>query len=135
MANSEELAERLLRRFKGVPGFTLEDAEELVLEAMQVHGFTPDADVPAGKQRLILLYASAVGASQIAMSVAHYFKYQDGEEAVDKSMIADNYRKLARDLKADYDEEKALESGSGFYVMKRLDRPITSPPRRGRWLR
>lgn len=130
MANSTELAERLLRRFKGVPGFTLDDAMELVLEAKQVHGYAPDALIPSHKQRLILLYATVEGANQIAMSVAHYFKYSDGEESVDKSMIADNYRKLARDLKADYDEEKSLETGSGFHVMKRIDRPLTMPARR-----
>ena len=134
MATQAELAERLLKRFKGVPNYELSDASDAVSDAMQVHGLAPTVDVPASKQRLILLYAQSESAYQIAFSVAHYFKYTDGEESVDKSMIADNYRKLARELKDDYDDEKISEGGSGFSLMPRIDRPITSPPRRRRYL-
>ncbi|MEK3887258.1 hypothetical protein [Bacillus sp. FSL K6-3431] len=134
MATQVELAERLLKRFKGVPNYELTDAMDSVGDAMQVHGFALTADVPADKQRLVLLYAQSESAFQIAFSVAHYFKYTDGEESVDKSMIAENYRKLARELKDDYDAEKVSESGSGFSLMARVDRPLTTPPRRRRYL-
>lgn len=127
--SAQELAERLLRRFKGVPGFTPEDANELIEDAMQAHGYAPTASVSADKVNIVLLYAQTQGAWQVAFSVAHYFKFTDGEESVDKSMVSENYRKLARDLQADYDAEQARLNGSKFRIMKRIDRPITSPPR------
>lgn len=112
----EELIERLLRRFKGVPNFNEEDAIDLVDEALSIHEDDASAD-------LALLYAQYQGAWQIAMSVAHYFKFSDGEESVDKSMLADNYRKLAQDFELKYESEKGKQHGNNFHVMPRPDRP------------
>lgn len=126
MANIDELAERLLRRFKGVPNFDITDAEELVEESLAVHGFS--ANIPADKETLVLLYAQKEGAWQIALSVAHYFKFTDGEESVDKSMIADNYRRLARDFDVEYETEQGRLHGNNFRIMPRIDRPNTTPP-------
>ena len=50
MADRNALIERLYRRFKGVPNFTLEDAEALIDEALEAH----DSSAP---DSLILLYA------------------------------------------------------------------------------
>lgn len=139
MATKTELAERLAQRMKGVPNFDIEDAQELVDESIRYHGLDPSADVPSDKETLVLLYAQIQGAWQIAFSVAHYFRFTDGEESVDKSMIADNYRRLAKDLQNDYDVEKGKLSGNNFRIMKRIDRPITTPPTgesgRSRWRR
>ncbi len=132
MATNEELAERLIRRFKGVPNFNITDAQELVDESLHVHGLDASADVPADKEAIVMLYAQFQGTRQIAYSVAHYFKFTDGEESVDKSMIADNYRNLAKDLQADYETEKGRSFGSNFRVMRRVDRPQTTPPTGGR---
>src|SRR5690625_3390941 len=132
MAARDELAERLLRRFKGVPNFDITDAQELVDESLHVHGLDASADVPTDKETVVLLYAQFQGTRQIAYSVAHYFKFSDGEESVDKSMIADNYRKLAKDLQEDYEAEKGREFGSNFRIMRRVDRPHTTPPTGGR---
>lgn len=121
MTDKEEMIERLSRRFKGVPNFDAQDATELVDEALSLHD--KDASVD-----LVLLYAQYQGAWQIAFSVAHYFKFTDGEESVDKSMLADNYRKLAKDLQTRYDSERAKIFGNNFRVMQRIDRPITTPP-------
>lgn len=131
MATNLELAERLVKRFKGVPNFDITDAQELVDDALQVQGLDLSADVPGDKTNLVLLYAQAEGAWQIALSTAHYFQYQDGEESVDKSMISEQYRKLAKDLRAEYDAVKVRESGAGFYIAARIDRPHTTPPSGG----
>jgi len=130
MATKAELAQRLYRRFKGVPNFEYIDAEELVEDSLKEHGFKPSDVVPSDKETLILLYAQYNGAWQIALSVAHYFKFADGEEQVDKSMVADNYRKLAKDLQDDYESEKGKLFGNNFRIMKRIDRPLTMPARR-----
>src|SRR5690625_4729097 len=115
MATHSELAGRLLKRFKGVPNFDITDAQELVDDAMQVHGLSLSAPVPDDKVTLILLYAQAEGARQIAISTAHYFRYNDAEESVDKSMVSEQYRKLAADLRREYDDEKAGAIGTGYY--------------------
>lgn len=122
-ADMEALAKRLLIRFKNVPNFTIDDAKELVTESMRVHGFEPDDDVPHERQRIILLYAQAEAAFQIAYSVAHYFKYTDGEEHVDKSVTAHNYRQLAKDTRQEYERERHFVSGASFYTISRADRP------------
>lgn len=128
--SAQELVERLLRRFKGVPSFVEEDATELIEDAMRAHGYAPTDSVPNDKVNLVLLYAQIQGAWQIALSVAHYFKFTDGEESVDKSMVARNYRELAKDLQKQYDDELSKVNGTQFRVMTRLDRPLTMPPRR-----
>ena len=111
-----ELTERLYRRFKGVPNFDEIDAKELVEESLEVH------DVDASDD-LVLMYAQVQGAWQIAFSVAHYFKFSDGEESVDKSLVAENYRKLAKDLQSQYDKETDDKAGkSDFVIMNRVDR-------------
>ncbi len=139
MATSAELVERLYRRFKGVPNFELTDAQELVDESLQYHGIASTANIPSDKETAILLYAQVQGAWQIAFSVAHYFKFSDGEESIDKSMIADNYRRLAKDLQTEYDLEMGKQFGNNFRIMPRIDRPNTSPPTgesgRTRWPR
>lgn len=127
---AQELSELLYRRFKGVPNFTAEDAESLIIDAMRYHGYEPSSSVNKDDVTMLLLYAQYNGAWQVALSVAHYFKFGDGEEQVDKSMVADNYRKLARDLQADYEAEKGRIQGNRFKLMPRIDRPITMPPRK-----
>ena len=122
MATSPELAERLLKRFKGVPNFDITDAQELVDDAVQVHGLDPSATIPVDKVNLILLYAQAQGALQIALSTAHYFSFQDGEESIDKSSVSDRYRNLANDLRSEYERERNAQAGSRFRAMRRLDR-------------
>lgn len=132
---AQELADMLYRRFKGVPGFTEDEALELVEDAMLSHGISPDKSVPSEDVSLIMLYAQYQGAWLIAMSTAHYFRFTDGEESVDKSKVADNYRRLARDLKADYEAEKGRILGNNFTIMPRFDRPNTTPPSGESWRR
>lgn len=128
MVDEQTLVNRLLRRFKGVPNFDETDAIELVQEAIDTH----DKSASDG---LLLLYAQSQGAWQIAFSVAHYFKFGDGEESVDKSMVAENYRKLAKDLQTEYDLEVGREFGNNFRIMTRIDRPNTTPPSGESWRR
>src|SRR5690625_1763060 len=145
MATSDELTKRLLQRFKGVPNLEITDAQELVEASLRVHGLASSQQVANDKVTLVLLYAQTQGAWQIAFSVAHYFKFADGEESVDKSMVSDNYRRLARDLQDEYDKEKGKIFGNNYRLMPRIDRPNTTPPtglsggrnrwRRGTWRR
>jgi len=118
---AEQLAERLLRRFKSVPDYGLEDALEAVEDVMSEEGYEPSDDVPSDDVKVILLKAQISSAWSIAFSVAHYFKYTDGEESVDKTKVAENYRNLALDLQGLLDKEE-FKSKSGFAIMPRPDR-------------
>lgn len=125
MVTYQQLADRLYRRFKGVPNFEMTDATELVTDAMQTHGYEPSDTVSAKDVTRILLLSQSEGAWQVALSVAHYFKYTDGEEGVDKSEVSEQYRKLARDIRVDYEGELATDiiGTSKYKVMRRIDRP------------
>lgn len=125
---AQEITDRVARAFKGVPNFTSNDAEMLVIDAMTEYGYAPSDSVPNDKAKLIILTAQINGAYQIAFSVAHYFRFTDGEESVDKSMISENYRELARDLKDILDEESAKMYANNFKIAPRIDRPNTTPP-------
>lgn len=117
------LETRLLSKFKNVPNVTIEDAETWLNEAAFQYGYESPENVPTRETGLLLLLAQAEGARNIAMSVAHYFKYNDAEESVDKTMIAEQYRKLAQDLRGEYTRNKAELNGASFKAMRRIDRP------------
>ncbi|MEC0370043.1 hypothetical protein [Paenibacillus chibensis] len=139
MANYPQLVERLTARFRNVPGVEPEDIEAWLNEALYQYGYAPLTafDIPDDETPLVLLLAQIQGARTIAFSVAHYFKYTDGEESVDKSMVAEQYRKLAADLVSEYEREKAeigrRKSASAFHVSRRLDRDFERPLRPGWW--
>src|SRR5690625_6000574 len=114
MANRTELAERLYRRFKGVPNFDLDDAQELVDESLEFHGYELSADVPADKESMILLYAQKEGAWQIAFSVAHYFRFGAGEESLPKPRVSGNSRDLPGAWRDGSLQEKGRRFGTNY---------------------
>lgn len=126
MANLEEMSATLLTRFKGVPKITLEDCTDWMAISFIEHGFRLDRAIPVASEPLVLLYAEADGVTQIALRTAYYFEYRDGEEAVDKSMISDQYKSLSDKLWERYFRKKSEGTdgtgGSAFYVMPRIDR-------------
>lgn len=125
MADVATISERLLKRFKGVPNYDISDATLAVEDAMLSMGYAVTDSVPDDKVTALLLYAQSESAFNIAMSVAHYFQYTDGEESVNKSMISDKYKALAKDLRDRFDEElekEKLRNGSSFSIATRVDR-------------
>lgn len=126
MATLAELSQRLLKRFKGVPNITIDDATDWTEESMLEHGYTLLQTVPNESESLILLYAQAEGALQISMATAHFFTYKDADETIDKSKISEQYRKLATDLKTTYTQKKSEGvggvGGSRFKGLTRADR-------------
>lgn len=133
MSRRDELIKIIKNRFSGVPMFGDDDAESLIDDAIYLHSEDSSTE-------LLLLYAQYQGAWKIAIGTAYYFKFSDGEESIDRTATADNYRKLASDFKKLYDKESPKGKSGNFRVMSRLDRPNTSPPsgnsgRRGLWRR
>lgn len=116
------LADRVMLRYTEVPEFKEEEAMEYVIDSKSLHGYLDTQLIPQDKERLVLLYAMSEVASSIAFKSAHYFKFSDGEETIDKTKVAHNYRQLARDYKKDYDRERAKMVGSHFRIVGRADR-------------
>lgn len=126
MAKKDELSDRLYKRFKDVPGVEHEDTDGWIELAMNEHGYEGDNEVPLKHVSLVMLYAEADGASQIALRSAYFFQYSDTEESVDKTSVAEQYRKLADSLWDRYRIKRNKGSGdfggSSFHIMKRADR-------------
>lgn len=122
MASSNELSQRLLTRFKDVPNVDSSDTDEWVVTSMNEHGYDAMSDVPTEDITLVLTYAEADGAEQIALRTAYYFTFTDKDESVDKSMVSEQFRKLAVQLRNKYAQKKSERSGSRFRIMPRIDR-------------
>lgn len=126
MAKLNDLSSRLLQRFKDVPGVEQDDTESWIESAMNEHGYDKNGDVPLDLVSLVMLYAEADGASQVALRASYYFMYSDKDETVDKTAVADHYRKMA-DILWDRYNRKRVNSpdyggGSSFKIMTRADR-------------
>ena len=127
MATQSQMTERLAKRFTAVtaqPALTTA-AADVMADTFELFGYGASADVPVTDIQRLLAYSSAELALQIALDAARFFKYTDGEESVDKSMVSKEYREFALRFKADYEAEELKRTGnaSSFRVMRRLDRP------------
>lgn len=127
MATFEDIVDRVLLRFKDVPGVTEDDAKEWVLSGMNEHGFSQHDNVPDEYVPIVMLYAEADGAFQVSIKTAYYFKYSDRDESVDKARVSDNYRKIAETLWERYKLKRSEGvgdiGGSIYAIMTRADRP------------
>lgn len=126
MATNQELTNLLYKRFARVPNVTTDDCAIWVDASVMYEGYATAADIPQERIGLVMILAQAEGATDIAMSTAHFFTYTDGDEQVDKSKIAAEYRLQAAALREKYDEERkrldAPKRSARFKSMKRLDR-------------
>jgi hypothetical protein len=129
MATLTQMTERLSKRFTAVTAQPALEAAaiDVMADTFELFGYA-SADVPITDINRLLAYSSSELALQIALDAARFFKYTDGEESVDKSMISKEYRTFATLFKADYLAEEAKQAeeligGSVFRVMRRLDRP------------
>lgn len=125
MANKIEISALLYSRFKDVPELTMEDTNAAVDEAIAIFGLD-ELDIPEKELSKILTYTSSEIAMKIAFNTASYFKFTDGEESVDKSMVSDNYRKLAGVYRTQYESMTRTEerrAKASFKNTKRIDRP------------
>jgi hypothetical protein len=116
---NSSLVTRLQSKFKNVPNVTLEDCGDWITDAVSLHGNETDTT-------LVLLLAQAEGARNIALNVSHYFSYSDGDESIDKTMLADQYIRISNEFLNAYNSNKASGTGSSsgatFTIIKRADR-------------
>lgn len=126
MNDHRTLSKRLHRRFKDVPYLDEEDTEEWIETAMNEHGFDMQEEVPSEYVSLVLLYAEADGAAQIALRTASFFSFVDKDESIDKTNIAAEYRRMAKELWRRYDRKRNSDILTSKYskmsFMTRIDR-------------
>jgi hypothetical protein len=108
------LAERLTKRFRGVPGVTSTDIDDWIAEAEAESEFTADGVGSDDKNNALLYLALSIGFSVIATDAARFFRYTDGEETVDKTGIAAQYTKLSAQARRQYSVQ--LRGGYGAFA-------------------
>ena len=130
MATLTQMTDRLTNRLTAVTAQPALEAAaiDVMADTFELFGFAASADVPITDLNRLLAYSSSELALQIALDAARFFKYSDGEESVDKTMVSKEYREFSAIFKADYLAEEAKQAeaiieGSTFRVMRRLDRP------------
>lgn len=119
------MTNRLERRFIAVSALPTDAAKQTMEDTFETFGYQLDADVPPADIGKLLAFASAELATLVAINSASYFKFTDGEESVDKSMVSKEYRALAKLFRDEYQEEldiQELTFRSTFAVMPRRDR-------------
>ncbi|MEH7246467.1 hypothetical protein V7114_06665 [Neobacillus niacini] len=87
------LLERLVVRFRNVPGATAVEVADWIAEAEAESGLS-EGEVVSENNALLYL-AFSIGCKTIATDAARFFKYTDGEEQVDKTNIFENYMRLS----------------------------------------
>ena len=125
MITKSEIVAMIHSRFGNVPGLTASDVESVVNELVTVFGLDEN-DIPVVDITKFLSYGSAELAMKIALNTAHYFQFTDGEESVNKSMVSENYRKLAAEYRRQFDamtKEENRKPKSKFTNAHRIDRP------------
>jgi hypothetical protein len=109
---------RLTKRFRNVPGVTMEDVVDWLSEAEEESGLS-EGEIISDNNALVYL-AFSIGCKAIATDAARFFKYGDGEENVDKTNIFENYMRLSLDALAHYRYYKN-GGGSRTVTPKRAD--------------
>lgn len=92
----ESVKERLTKRLSNIYGVTPEDISDWLSEAEAEFEGQDENDNALFYLALYIAYET------IASDSARFFSYKDGEESVDKSMIFENYMKLAKQARRNY---------------------------------
>jgi len=125
MATFEQMSQRLIRRFDAVTALPIDAVTDTLEDTFGMFGYQTSVDVPLTDYNKLLSYASAELATLVAINAASYFKFTDGEESVDKTMISKEYRELAKLFRDEYQAELDVQDlvfKSSFAVMPRRDR-------------
>lgn len=92
----ESVKERLTKRLSKIYGVTPEDISDWLAEAES------EFDGQDENDNALFYLALYIAYETIASDSARFFSFRDGEESVDKSMIFENYMKLAKQARRNY---------------------------------
>jgi hypothetical protein len=101
-----EILERVQNRLNKVPGVTSVDIITWISDSEAESGLT------TGENDNAVFYLTlSIAYETIASNSAHYFKFTDGEETVDKTSIFANYTTLAKEARRHF--RKQVRGGFG----------------------
>lgn len=110
------VSDRLENRLSKVPGVTPADVSTWEQEAVTESGLTEEEN-----ENAVFYLALAIAYETIAGNAAHFFKYTDGEESVDKSNIFANCMKLAKEARKNYRKQVRGRFGASQSHAARAD--------------
>jgi hypothetical protein len=105
------VSDRLHTRLNKIPGVTTTDIALWIDDATQ-----ESATDETENENAIFYLALTIAYETIAANTAHYFKYSDGDESVDKSNLFDNYTKLAHQARKQYRKYRRGNGASHSHV-------------------
>ncbi len=110
----EDVKERLTKRLSKIPGVTPEDISDWFTEAEAEFSWCDEEEEKPeceNDETALMYLALYIAYESIASNAARYFSFKDGEESIDKSMIFDNYMRLAKSARRNY--ARYLRGGFG----------------------
>lgn len=123
--NLNELVAIILPKFSHIPNVNEEVVNRWIQEAVFQHGYDEIGYVPPSDKMALLNLILATACAELAVNAARFFRWQDGEELVDKSMVSAQYRQMAQFYMNEYQKlSGATRTGfrSKWKAVKRVDR-------------
>ena len=112
-------------KFEDVPGVDASTVERWVNEAVIYHGYDDIENVPDTDKMALINLTMAIACGELAVNAVHFFRWQDGDEMVDKSMIPIQYRQMAQYYMQEYQRISGGKGGgykSSWKAIRRVDR-------------
>jgi hypothetical protein len=107
---------RLESRLNKITSVTSFDIDAWIEEA------TTESEIEeVDNENAVFYLALAIAYETMTGNVAHYFKYADGEESVDKTNIYENYLNLAKDARKNYRKHARGRFGASQIHSSRSD--------------
>lgn len=124
MATTQDFINKIVAKFSGVPNVDYSVAERWVTEALPQHGYSTVEDVPDNELTALTYLVMAIACGELAVNAVHFFRWQDGDELVDKSMITTQYRQMAKYYMQEYQRVSGKGNGykSAWKAIRRVDR-------------
>jgi hypothetical protein len=121
----EDMVTLIEPKFSGVPGVDTPTVERWINEAVLQHGYTDIESVPDMDKIALINLTMAIACGELAVNAVHFFRWQDGDEMVDKSMIPAQYRQMAQYYMQEYQRSSGGKGGgykSSWKAIRRADR-------------
>ncbi len=126
MLSTANFIARLENKFRSVPTVDTTVITNWIAEAVVQHGYATVEDVPDSQGTALMYLCYVIASEDLWLNSSHYFRYQDGDDMVDKSMIGIQYRNQAEYYRGLYDQVGGENATGGrksaFSIPRRVDR-------------
>lgn len=111
-------------KFTSVPNVEQSAVERWINEAVFQHGYNSIEEVPDKDKIALINLTMSIACGELAVNAAHFFRWQDGDEMLDKSMLSVQYRQMAQYYMSEYQRSsgKGTSYKSAWKTVRRADR-------------